>query len=109
MEQDIYDLEVERLTKEPEDIYNSWQSAKPLFKFVGNVYDETEEHIELGCLTQIRNDFYCGAFIKGKYDEGLTKKIRNDELLPSTPDEIQVKHLPRFAYWQRRIDALNQQ
>lgn len=106
---DKYDEEIEFLTKRPHFIVDHWANARPLFRIIGNT------SVNSGCPTMIRK---CGmatilhsgnklsAFIKGKLNEEITKGIMMDERLPGDPYGIEVKHLPVFAEWQRKVDEL---
>lgn len=100
---DKYDLEVERLTKNPEFIYDSWNDAEPLFQVAAR-----NTHRNYGCLTQIRQEIE--IYSKGIVHEyhaqtsELTKQIRNDERIPKNPKDIKVEDLPVFAEWQRKLD-----
>jgi hypothetical protein len=85
---DVYDREVERLTRNPDDIPFAWMECTPLFVLVGN-----------GCLTQIRAFDYVKA-----YTPELTAAIRADDCLPRYVQNITPAHLPVFAEWQRKID-----
>ena len=96
---DIYDLEIERLTKEKNNIIYEWAFTTPLFKIIG-------EGFQCGCLTQIKG-FNAHAEINGKRNEALEQEIKNDSRLPDRGSKIKLKHLPIFAEWQRKIDALN--
>lgn len=104
-QKDIYDSFIERLTDDPEHIAHSWCRAEPLFKVVGEAFDR-EENIYSGCLTQIRADKNKGAFIKGEFNEELTRQIREDTRIPQFPSEITPENLFVFAEWQRKIDQL---
>lgn len=113
---DIYDEEIERLTKDPDEIGRSWGHVDPLFKYADGggpddplLYDEKTGRSS-GCLTMIRSNLQDnGAFIKGRLDLALTAEIAADERLPKCSTDITLEHLPVFAEWQRRIDALQNQ
>lgn len=100
---DKYDNAVEYLTKNPSEIERAWYdpfshvSSGCLFKFVtpnGCCYFNRIAH---GCLTSVRD----GSIA---YTPELTEAIRADERIPMRGDNIEVKHLPVFAEWQRRLD-----
>ena len=89
---DIYDLEVERLTENPCEIYLSWVSSGPLFQFCG-------PQDTCGCLTMVARGAINAATVE------LTEEIRKHKhLFPASGSSIKTKHLPVFAEWQRRID-----
>ncbi len=109
---DIYDLEIERLTANPELIEYSWKKCEPLFK----VCKHNNTHINLrnpaGCLTEIRSKtmaFPVGVCIHPHIDTKLTEKIMNDERIPRSCKDIKVSDLPVFAEWQRVLDKLREQ
>jgi hypothetical protein len=112
---DIYNEQIEYLTKNPNQIANDWSTGKGLFKRIGN--DKYNEHYMSGCLTMIRNHpFYNNtlndalmpvvAFINNKPNFELTKEIIEDERIPVSVLRIRSEHLPVFAEWQRKIDAM---
>lgn len=102
-EKDIYDLEVERLTKKPEKIESAWLNKSPLFKYSG--YTENMAFGSCGCPTMIRM-YTSPAVINGEINHELTNAIRADIGIPNYTNNITPAHLPRFAYWQRIIDRL---
>lgn len=53
-----------------------------------------------GCPLQVR----CGMNVA--YTEHLTRMIRKDRLLPASHDAIRLRHLKRFAFYQRKMDAI---
>lgn len=100
---DVYDLEVERLTENPELIIESWKNAKPLFGFCTSSRHSFEWEPaakECGCLTMV-----CNESGEAATDE-LTKLILADERLPISPSHITAENLPVFAEWQRKMDKL---
>jgi hypothetical protein len=107
---DKYDRAIAYLKKHPDEMYDAWRTsltnvkehpAHCLFQHVtptgrsGVVYD----HCMAGCLTQIRRR---GIFVAAT--PALTEEIRNDERLPESHRDITIRMLPRFAWWQRRLD-----
>lgn len=94
---DKYDQQIEILTSKPFLIPMEWAKAEGIFKRVG----------PLACLTFIRKESEYSVYINGEPDMELTKEIRDDERIPKQGVDIKVEHLPVFAEWQRRIDALN--
>lgn len=101
---DKYDLAIEYLTKNPDEILDSWsmiaenETGFPLFQFA-TVSGEPGD-FEYGCLTQIRNldhPFHAET-------PELTEAIRADNRIPRTHRELAVEHLPVFAEWQRKLD-----
>jgi hypothetical protein len=102
--EDIYDQQIKELTKRPDLIENHWVDAKGLFKIIGQEPDN-DNTLGSGCLTMIRNNTRCGAYIKGVRDEELTEQIRKDKRIPKH-SQIKIKDLPVFAEWQRKIDLL---
>lgn len=53
-----------------------------------------------GCPLQVRCE------INVAYTEHLTRMIRKDRLLPASYDAIRLRHLKRFAFYQRKMDAI---
>ena len=113
---DIYDNAIAYLREHPTYIRNAWTGTEKnrggaLFMYAtpdGLFVDEQHRAAAgygvgefCGCLTQIRSG--TRSIIPGK--ALLTAKIRHDASLPCGPDEIRVVDLPRFAHWQRRLDA----
>jgi len=124
---DKYDLAIEYLTENPEEIHEAWSTpgdnagrGGELFGFVAPRWDDNDAVAKegdiivgtCGCLQQIRE-----AYIeKGK--EGnkgtmcmshwprLWESIARDVRIPSDVNEITVEDLVVFAEWQREIDAL---
>jgi len=115
MAKDVYAKEVEYLTKHPNEIYTAWYYGEfhsPLFDACSAVRGETRTRQgftlspSCGCLTQIKAcDTSCDMFWHAA-TAALTKAIRADKALPNHPRLIRVKHLSRFAYWQRKLDKL---
>lgn len=96
---DEYDLHIERLTKDPSLIQEDWGKCRGLFKLAGSPRDD--RYLRYGCLTMIRRSTnYCAPTSE------LTEAIRADTRIPSNHADITLAHLPVFAEWQRRIDAL---
>ena len=106
---DVYDLEVDRLTKVYEEeglqafrsaVCTSWGDAEPLFSFCTPTGNSTAPGTEccFGCLTTVHN----GAHFA--WTPAITQSIRDDERLPNYDDQIEPHHLPIFAEWQRRLD-----
>jgi len=94
---DIYEREVERLTNNPDDIYDSWSEFTPLFQRVSmNQSDFTCQHGKYGCLTQIRRGSHIGRC--------FTNEIMADTRIPCNETDIKPEHLPIIAEWQRKID-----
>lgn len=100
---DIYDKEIKRLTKlmktDGSAIYDSWRFGtehSPLF----DTASSNRHNVCCGCLTQVRDR------TKDAETGVLTKAIRADTHIPTLPVCIEVKHLSRFAYWQRKLDKL---
>jgi len=104
MKKDVYTKEVEYFEKHPEEIYQAWtfgSEHSPLFDACGVVRCERSLFsAPYGCLTQVKSTNSEAA------TPALTKAIQSDKTLPSHPRFIEPKHLPRFAYWQRKIDKM---
>lgn len=114
---DIYDENIEFLTKNPQMLRRAWvdpddvtsQDGKvfPLFKMMGDIGDslltEEKQRIVYGCPSMIVSG--SGAFKNGKYLPEFTEKVRNSGI-PSDPYSIKVHHLPIFALLQREYDSL---
>lgn len=98
---DIYEEEIRNLTDNPEGIFRRWCNGTGLFKKIGN-------QSYGGCLTQIRAYDTMGAYINGKWNQELTDRIKADERIPKDPEQIELKHLPVFAEWQRLVDKLEE-
>ena len=111
---DKYDVAVEYLTANPDNIYAAWKDysgaeykpseevlqAHCLFQFVTPTGKCGVEYMGCGCLTEIRHSMRR----KDACTETLTDEIRADERIPQSGYAIKVQHLPIFAEWQRRID-----
>lgn len=103
-ERDKYDEAIEYLTAHPEHIQQAWMNPCDrerggcLFQFVA----ENGEYGTgwCGCLLTV------AALAQPACSEFLTEAIRADERIPIRQDRITVEHLPIFADWQRRIDAI---
>lgn len=91
---DKYDKHIKKLTKNPQWITMDWFAATGLFKFAG-------KHKGAGCLTMIRKNVGFTA-----PTNKLTSAILKDRRIPTQSALIKVKHLPVFAEWQRKIDAV---
>jgi hypothetical protein len=107
--EDKYTSAIEYLKKNPNQIVEAWQNpeAHPagcLFSSVspsGRLHAFTfDGDTRCGCLTQVR----AGLF--PAYTPELTRAIRADDSLPDDEDNITIDHLPLFAEWQRKIDAI---
>ena len=92
IDQDLVD-DLEFLTKNPDEIYDNWNDWSPLFARCTN----NKDYIHCGCLTQVKNG------LKIAQTEELTQLIRKDELIPGDENNIGLKHLPIFAWWQQRM------
>lgn len=111
---DKYDKQIEELTRSPQNIIQAWGGGVGLFAYVtdgkNNVMRigvETESGQRFpGCITQIRGGSRIVAIFNGEVNEELTQEIKGDERLPSTASDIMLHHLPLFAYYQRKADAL---
>ena len=108
-----YDEQIVELTKNPDKIYEAWNTpvyfnnyGKTLFDKIGSEIDASGLPLTTGCLTQIRSSETYAAFIKGELDKELTNEIRADHRLPDNGYDITVEHLPIFKEWQERIDKL---
>lgn len=117
---DIYDREVERLTKEQLEweerrkeaeeleyefdldespIYSAWNNTTSiLFGRAGKSYFLPDGNI-CGCLTQVRS--YAPA-----WTPELTAMIRADDRIPKNGYGITVDNLHVFAEWRRKMDAM---
>jgi hypothetical protein len=114
---DKYDEAIAQLTAalpaHPKAIAYAWMDPDEavggcLFNFTGlNPKASTETGAtgkSIGCLTMIRNrpDVY------ESFDEALTKEIIADERIPLAQLTIELEHLPVFAEYQRKLDALRE-
>jgi len=98
---DIYDKEIEFLTKNPHAIEHHWLTATPLFEFAYNPTTcSGSDCYRVGCLTQIRGDLQ-----KTAQTPELTKQIKEDTRIPQVRSEITVNNLSVFAEWQRKLDS----
>lgn len=100
---DRYDQEVERLTRNPSKIEDSWSMSEPLFDFctISRSGTTRPDGRLCGCLTFVRKNSTFGGYA---WTDELTDAIQNDARLPFNAEDIRPKHLPVFAEWQRRID-----
>lgn len=100
---DFYDTEIERITRSSKPLNEFWletsdrQARSPLFAYVT---PDRRCSLEGGCLTQIK------AGLTGACTPALARAIRKDQRLPKSGFLIELKHLPVFAQWQRRIDKM---
>lgn len=116
---DKYDKAVEYLTENPSAIRESWNdpcnnvdSGGILFMAAAprshHAFPTRPDGIECGCLTTIRRgttNLPNGVVQPGDaWTDELTHRIRSDDRIPMTVDDIRVEHLPVFAEWQRRLD-----
>lgn len=53
-----------------------------------------------GCLVQVKSGW------KEAYTDELTKQIREDTTLPANMYDITKENLSCFAYWRRKLDAM---
>ena len=98
---DIYQREVDRLTRYPEQIPRSWQRGEPLFRFVAPDGATVNAQGEpLGCLTMIRQGNYAA------WNPTLTRRIRHDRRLPASVGEITPAHLPHMAAYMRELGRI---
>ena len=97
---DVYDDEVERLTKHPKEIFKSWAEMGPLFGFVSPSRQITTDSngCGVGCLTMVHS----GPEVA--FDPSLTDEIRRDNRLPKSGGKTTPDHLPVLAEWNRRLD-----
>lgn len=111
---DKYDIAIQHLTENPEEILNTWSDpfaskSGCLFLFAsstgGSRSTNNQTHgpdgKSFGCLTMIRSrpHAYCA---EGRPDLDLL--IVNDVRIPEDVRDINVTHLEAFAEWQRRFD-----
>lgn len=103
---DKYDIAIEGLTKNPNDIFNAWVSHNShiygcLFHYASSSGRGTQV-LEgfTGCLTMIKghSESYCAETPE------LTKAILADDRIPGDDREITVDNLHVFAEWQRKLD-----
>lgn len=104
-EKDKYDLAIDYLTDNPEEIYSAWgdpydHQAGCLFYYATRKYSPNKVPESIGCLTQIRQ----GVLYPDAETEKLTHEIAADERIPDKLGEVTVDDLPVFAEWQRRLD-----
>lgn len=108
---DKYDKAIDYLTENPDEIIRAWCDGGDFVDAPGACLfvmcsPANETHVPwgdgnwCGCLTQIREYATVAA-----WTPELTDEICADEGIPKTEDDITVEHLPRFAYWQRRLDV----
>lgn len=97
---DIYDKEVKRLSKNPDEIYCAWTYGpghSPLFDAASSKrYTSVNS---CGCLIQVKMGFRASS-------KRLTEAIRADARIPEDVTEIKPEHLPVFAEWQRKLDKM---
>lgn len=103
---DIYDQEIERLTKECEvgeakvALYRAWAFGachSPLFDGLG------ENRRTTSCATQIQ---MLGelALLRGNIDPEIISMIQSDPTIPSDPFDLILEQLPTIAKIQRFAD-----
>ena len=89
-------------------IVNAWNFPEVsgpgcLFQYCGDhsttITPSKDPKDSYGCLTMIRKGNNYVA-----YTPKLTKAIRADKRIPKEPEDIELKHLPVFAEWQRKLD-----
>ena len=127
---DKYDLAIDYLTENPEDIYDAWASpgayegrGGELFGFVAPQWDDSNYSVKdrdgirvgtCGCLQQIREakgegyDGKSGHAVMSYWNR-LWDAIASDRRIPSDASDITVENLPVFAEWQREIDQKRKQ
>jgi len=104
---DKYDEQIAYLTNNPNQINKLWDKAEGLFKILG----KNSNLRRAGCLTMIKPDEnravpYYPLDEKGNILVELNKEIINDSGIPNDPFLITIEKLPKFAYYQRKYDAL---
>ena len=104
---DEFDIAIAYLTKHPEELSDAWgcpsvHRAGCLFRFPATYAPEFDSTC-YGCPTFVKK--YRGKYGFISVTPALTKAIRADKSLPSSPGKIRIKHLRLFAKWQRRIQA----
>lgn len=111
---DLYDEGIAYLTQHPDKIRDAWGEvggtscgqrgiplgARALFQFCGS------QNRNSGCLTQVRSGGFSAQDPPGMPPEFLEDAIVADTSLPMEPEDIEVRHLERFAEWQRYLDEL---
>lgn len=106
MTREILQKDVDYLTKNPDEISDYWLQGTSLFGFVSLSNDLSTVPIKCGCLTMISKGNSRAINSNGSVNEELTLRIRGDERLPSTVNDIKVEHLPVFMEWQLEIQKL---
>lgn len=105
---DKYDDAIEYLRAHPDEIRRAWfggyhdvpiHPGACLFAAAGSYRSGCS------CLTIIRDELSIDGGARAATPE-LTEAIRADERIPKNPSHICVEHLPVFAEWQRKIDAM---
>ena len=100
---DKYDGAIDRLTENPNTIWETWNSPHSFFAGCLFMYASKDgyPHDDIGCLTTIRRN---DGFGRLACTPELTEAIRADERIPKNARDIKVEDLPVFAEWQRRLD-----
>lgn len=103
-ERDKYDEAIEYLTAHPEAIAWAWMAPLKapggcLFQFATQSGYAVGGGRCCGCLTTIKSGIHVAC------NDFLTDAIRADERIPLS-HLVTFEHLPIFADWQRRIDAI---
>lgn len=101
---DKYDLAIAYLTKNPQKIYEAWNTATmPRFhRERGWELFQPCGGRDCGCLTQVK--YWHGEAAATAATPALTRRIRRLKWVP-VPEEIGVQHLAKFAAIQREIDS----
>ena len=110
-----YDDAIAYLTANPAKIEKAW-NMPVMYEDSGGVLfmkchrlprSEDQNPLNCGCLTQIRLDRTARVIAADRcLAANLTAEIRADEKIPKRSEDIKICHLPTFARWQRRLDAL---
>jgi hypothetical protein len=98
---DDYDRQIEHLLQHPLETTKQWLSGKGVFRFATVSGTNIREGTDCGCLTMIRDR---PKVFRAPTPE-LTRKIYEDERLPTNVDEATTRQqLEVMAEWQRRLD-----
>lgn len=92
---DVYDKQIERLTRNPDQIVYEYEQAVGFFGFL----EPTEETGRCGCPVTIKRGYsVCGV-------PEIIPIIR-ESTLPSFDSDLRVEHLGEFARIRRIYDAM---
>src|SRR5688572_14051355 len=106
---DRYDEQIEEIKAGVLDIKEEWEVGNGIFKFLTDNPDDRGLKINgkhAGCLTMIKNNPNCTAFIDRVEQQDFIERVRADERMPHSLSDTKQEQLPLFAEYQREFDKL---